>query len=118
MFKKQKTRGVSLIEVIVGLSVIFVALVSVVGSYHFFLKVANSNTMVAKAEFLLEEGVESVRFIRDKSWGDFSGLSTETDYYLAFQDSTWSATTTNIYIDEFFERSFVIYPSSVSFLLT
>ncbi len=108
MFMNQKTRGIGLIEVVVGLSVIFVSMVSVMTAYNFFLKVANNNTMVVKAEFLLEEGVEALRFIRDKSWNDFSNIPTDTTYHLVFQEGTWLATSTNLYIDDFFERKFSI----------
>ncbi|MBU1557539.1 prepilin-type N-terminal cleavage/methylation domain-containing protein [Patescibacteria group bacterium] len=104
----KKNKGISLIEVLIGLSILLVSLVSVISTYNFFLKVANNNTEVIKAEFLLEEGIESIRFVRDKSWSDFSNIPVDTSHYLAFQGNSWSSTTTDPYIDGFFERSYIL----------
>lgn len=106
--KQKKIKGFSLIEVIIGLSIIFISLISIITSYNFFLKVVNNNTKVAKAEFLLEEGVEVLRFIRDKSWNDFSGIPLSENKFLVFDAGTWIISDENNYIDNLYERSFVI----------
>ncbi|OGD67137.1 hypothetical protein A2442_01940 [Candidatus Campbellbacteria bacterium RIFOXYC2_FULL_35_25] len=103
-----KTKGSGFVELIIGLSIIFVALTSVVSSYNFFFKVAKNNTKVIKAEFLLEEGVEVLKFVRDSDWTNISSLSSGSDYYLSFDGSLWSVSNTNVYIDDTYERKFVI----------
>src|SRR3989339_536874 len=90
-----KTKGSGFVELIIGLSIIFVALTSVVSSYNFFFKVAKNNTKVIKAEFLLEEGVEVLKFVRDSDWTNISSLSSGSDYYLSFDGSLWSVSNTN-----------------------
>lgn len=108
MFNKQKIKGFGLTEVIVGLSVIFISLISIITSYNFFLKIANNNTKIVKAEFLLEEGVEVLRFIRDKGWNEFSNISLAENKFLIFQNGTWEISDENNYTDNLYERSFVI----------
>lgn len=104
----KRSKGISLIEVVIGVSVVFIALISVVTTYNFFLRMAQKNMKVVKVEFLLEEGVEALRSIRDLSWENFSGISTDTDHYLTFENGFWVATSTNTYIDNLFERKFVV----------
>ncbi len=109
-YKLQTSSGFSLIEVIIGIAVVTVSVVSVVSTYNFFLRVAQKNVQTVKAEFLNEEGLEAVRSIRDTSWSDFvNNISTSTDYFLNFNTNMWEATSTNSYIDDMFERKFVLY---------
>ncbi|OGD69651.1 hypothetical protein A3I18_01775 [Candidatus Campbellbacteria bacterium RIFCSPLOWO2_02_FULL_35_11] len=101
-------KGTSLIEIIIGLAIISTSFFSVISAYHFFIKVAVRNASETKVSYLLEEGVEVTRFLRDSDWTSFSTLATSTDYHLVFDGGTWKATTTNIYIDNRFERKFVL----------
>lgn len=107
-FPNKKNRGMGLIEVIIGLAIISTSFLAVVTSYSFFIRVAIRNAETTKANFLVEEGVEVVRFLRDSSWGDFSTLATSTNHYLSFDGGVWMATSSNIYIDDRFERKFVL----------
>ena len=65
---------------------------------------AQKNLKVVKAEFLLEEGIEAVRSFRDLDWTNFSNISSDIDYYFSFEDNFWVATSTNIFVDNLFER--------------
>ncbi len=108
-YKLQRNRGSGLIEIIIGLAVIFTAFFSALTAYIFFIQVSIKNADVTKSNFLLEETVEVVRYLRDSNWTSFSGLATSTTYFLDFDGVSWNATSTNNYIDDKFERSFVVY---------
>ncbi len=100
-------KGFGLIELIVAISVVFVMVVSVVGAYVFFINTAYKNTKITKATFLLEEGLEAVRSIRDTDWGTFSNISTSTNLFLTF-DNGWKISNDDIYLDSLFERKIVL----------
>lgn len=108
MKKINSKKGTSLIEIIIGLAIISTSFFSVISAYHFFIKVAVRNASETKVNYLLEEGVEITRFLRDSDWISFSALATTTDHFFVFDGGTWKATTTNIYIDNRFERKFVL----------
>ncbi len=102
-------KGVSLVEVIVG-SAIIVSLVTVVSVYAYFVRTAVANTAKIQATFLVEEGLEAVRCIRDTSWTtNIASLTMGTTYYLSFNTSTnkWSLSTTASSIDSTFTRKVV-----------
>lgn len=65
-----------------------------------------------RANFLAEEGLEAIHFLRDKSWSaNLASLNTSTTYYLNFDPATssWSIQTTNPgLIDGLYSRSFTI----------
>lgn len=98
----------SLIEMIIGISIVFVSIVSVVTVYHFFVRVSQVNAISVKAEFLLEEGVEAVRSVRDNSWTNFSAIPVNTEKHLSFLNGAWGVVDENNYIEGFFERKFII----------
>ena len=97
--------GLTLVEVLVATSIILVFLLAFFGAYNLYLRAAFSNGEVVKAIGLAEEGVEALRFIRDSSWSiKIVPLSLDTDYYLIFQGGEWQTSSTNIFVDNLFER--------------
>lgn len=105
---KNKKRGIGSLEVLIGISIIFVSIFSTISSYHFFLKITQKNTKTIKTQYLLEEGAEAIRIIRDSDWTSFSNINVDTDKYLFFDGNTWVLADNNIYIDNFFERKIII----------
>ncbi len=99
------TRGVSLVEVIVGTSLIMLSLTGLIGAYSFYLKAGLQNTDHLKSVFLLQEGVETVTLMRDDSWSNLSSLTSGTWYYLSWNGSKWVSTTTESVIDGTFKRA-------------
>ena len=63
-----------------------------------------------QASYLLEEGAEAVKTIRDGSWATISNLTVGTTYYLSYNTSTnaWSLSTTANTIDNFFTRKVML----------
>ena len=103
-------RGISALEILVGLSIIILVLGGVVAAFQEHLSVGLRDTNEIKAAYLAEEGIEAVRFLRDNNWSAFSSLAMEFPYYLYYSTTTsaWEATTTAQTIDGEFQRTFVL----------
>lgn len=105
--KTGRSGGLGAVEVLVGTAIITLALLSTVTVYDRFILKAGRSTREVQAGYLLAEGIEAVRSLRDKGWTSFIvPLSPGTPYYLAFLASSWQATTTPVvFIDGAFERT-------------
>lgn len=100
-----KNIGAGLVEVVVGVSLILVTLVGLVSAYNLFLKAALKNTEIVQANFLIEEGLEVVRVIRDSGWtSNITPLSQGTEYDVVNDAGEWKATTSISLIDGKFYR--------------
>ncbi|MCC6448208.1 MAG: hypothetical protein IT215_05950 [Chitinophagaceae bacterium] len=95
-----------MIEIIVGVAVILAVVLSLTFVYNSYLKVTFSNTQNIQASSLLEEGVEAVKILRDKSWNEnIKNIPLNTPTFLSFDGSTWNATSTKEIIGGVFERN-------------
>lgn len=102
-------KGSSLIEIIVGLAVVATALLFLGNIAQYSLRLVETSTMRLQATFLLSEGVEAVKTMRDLGWtANINTLALNTDRYLEFSTNQWKATTTPETIDGVFSRKFVI----------
>lgn len=100
-------KGFSLIEIVLGIGMLTVSLVSITSYYKKVLDVSNDTTRHIQSGFLLEEGLESVKMLRDQSWSTkIASLSTTTSYYLYWSGTQWTATTTSQLVENTFVRSF------------
>ena len=99
-------RGISLVEVILGVSLIMLSLVGLAGAYSFYLKAGLKNTENLQASLLLQEGVEAAVLMRDSAWSNLSSLASGKWYYLEWNGSTWVSTTTATTTDGYFTRTF------------
>lgn len=88
-----KSRGFLMVEVLVAISIITVSILSAMSvsqkSVFLFRQAFHTN----QATFLLEEGAEVVRIVRDNAWSNISSLSPGTNYYTKFSGDTWTLTT-------------------------
>lgn len=112
-FSKKKTAGMSLIEVVIGSSIILTGILATINAYSTYIKFALQNENNLQAAYLLEEGYEAVGLLRDQGWtSNIASLSATTTYYLAWNASTtqWTATTAPQYVDGTFTRSFTVSP--------
>lgn len=106
--KNNLKKGMSLVEVVIGGAIVTLLIGSLIASLNLFLNAETRNTAKIQSSFLTEEGLEAIRFLRDNSWTtNISPLLLDTPYYLSF-DTTWHITSTNVYIDSMFERSFLV----------
>lgn len=102
-------KGMSLIEIIVGLAVISAALLLLGNIAQYSLRLVEASTMRLQATFLLSEGAEAVKTMRDRGWAANIGtLSLDVDHYFEFNANQWKATTTPEIIDGAFNRKFVV----------
>jgi Tfp pilus assembly protein PilV len=105
----RRTLGFTLIEIILATSIITTFLVSISMYYKKILDVSHDTTRHIQSGFLLEEGVEVVKLLRDTSWSTrIATLSTTTTYYLYWNNGTWTSTTTKQVVENVFTRSFTV----------
>jgi len=101
--------GFGLLEIIIGVAITATFIFTAMEVSRFSLRLSEATIRKAKTAFLLEEGIEAVKFLRDSGWdANIGSLTGGTNYYLNFDGSKWQATTTNIFIDEVFERKFIL----------
>ena len=109
LFNNQKGSG--LVEIVVGLAIIFTSIFFLIKTYNYYLKFALIHKNDVQATLLLEEGIEVVKVLRDVSWTNkIATLTPGTSYSLAFTNSVWTSTTTSHgrYIDGDFDRTFTL----------
>ncbi len=105
MKKLGHKKGLGLIEIVVGTAIISLSLVGLVTAFNVFIRTGLSNTNKIQATYIMEEGLEAVRYLRDAGYSaNISSLTSGTSYYLLFDGSDWSATTTQTLIDSRFDR--------------
>ena len=94
MIKKDlKNEGFMMIEVIIVITIVIVTVLAAMSVTQKAIYVSNQSLHTAEASFLLEEGAEAVRTLRDGSWSNISSLTNGTTYYPTFSGS-WSLGTT------------------------
>lgn len=103
-------KGFSLIEVIIASAIISILTFSVTSASQKGLLLSQRAMHETQASYLLEEGAEAVKTIRDGSWATISNLTVGTTYYLSYNTSTnaWSLSTTANTIDNFFTRKVML----------
>ncbi len=108
-FKLLTSRGFSLVELIIGLAIVTIVFIAVFTAYSRFLAIELEVPHQIKGSFLLEEGLETMRFMRDGGWDtNIATLSTTSVYQLYWTGATWQATTTPQVIGGLFYRTLSI----------
>lgn len=78
-------RGFSIIEIVVAAALLSIALFALVGAGRLAVNILHQKTLEAEANFLLEEGVETIRILRDQGWtANIAPLVPAAVYYPAF----------------------------------
>jgi Tfp pilus assembly protein PilV len=90
----KSTRGFMMVEILVASSIIVVSILAFMSVAQKSIYVARQSAHTAQAGFLLEEGAEVVRILRDNAWSNISTLTTSTNYYASFSGGTWILSTT------------------------
>jgi type II secretory pathway pseudopilin PulG len=96
-----KQKGFFLVEVMVAASIIATVLMLLLGSISNSVEASQRSLERTQASYLLEEGAEAVRSIRDTSWATIAALTNGTTYYLSWSGTAWSLTTTPSTVDAF-----------------
>ena len=103
--RTERTRGLSSIEIVLGVSLAALILVFVTYAVVRFVNTGRDVSDRAQALYLAEEGLELLRFIRDEAWSDIGNLTVNTSYYLDVNPSAVSITGTPESIG-YFDRRF------------
>lgn len=104
----KRQNGAGVIELIIVIFILGIFIFALVGTLNASLQVARAGSAELQARFLLEEGIEAARNIRDWNWNTVALAATSTNYYLLFSSGRWSATTTaQPRIDGIFDRAIV-----------
>ena len=109
-FYKQGNKGFSLIEVLIACTILSLSVLSLISASTKGLQVSRQALRQTQVAYLLEEGGEAVKSIRNDAWSNISGLTNGTTYYISFNTGTnkWTTSTTPNTIDSIFTRTVVI----------
>ena len=99
-FNKHKA-GISLIEIIIASAIIGSVFIVLLSSIQNSVRISARSLEQTQAAFLLEEGAEASKTIRDRGWTTVSSLILNTPYYLSWDGTEWSFTDTPVITDEF-----------------
>ena len=93
-----------MLEIVVGVSILTASFLGVLTVFNNLVKSSRSMIHLYQSAFLLEEGVEAGRILRDQSWTNLGGWSSGTAYHLVWTGSAWSTSTTPTLLDGLYER--------------
>lgn len=82
------------VEVLVAASIITASILAAMLVAQKSIYVSRQALHTAEAAFLLEEGAEAVRILRDNAWDNISSLTPATSYYPLFSGATWTLSST------------------------
>lgn len=98
--------GFTLVEVVVAAAMITIAFVAIAMYYKKVLDVSEDTTRHIQSGFLLEEGLEATKLLRDEGWNaNIGSLSTTTNYYLTWSGTFWRTTTVPLKVENVFTRT-------------
>lgn len=83
-----------IVELLIAVSIITVSILAAMVVSQKSVYVARQAFHTTQAAFLLEEGAEAARIVRDNGWANISGLAPGTSYYPTFSGGTWTLPTT------------------------
>lgn len=106
--KSMRTRGVSMVEVLIGVAIVGLLVVVISHSLTLYFTASTKTLTQTQALYLAEEGQEILRYLRDADWTDISSLTNDTPYYLDVTDTTLAITSTPEVIDGTFLRRFEV----------
>lgn len=103
-------RGFGILEIVIALALISLSLFALVNVLAIASRAVDESIHQDQAAFLLEEGFEAAKIIRDSGWSNISFLALNTPYYLVFSGGAWQFTATPQTIDGIFQRTVVFGP--------
>lgn len=106
--KQSSQTGIGLVEIIVAVSIISATLFSLTAVSRIAFRSVNEASHRIQASFLLEEGFEALKMMRDGSWINISSMPLNEERFLAFSNGSWSVTTTETLVDGLFRRTVVM----------
>lgn len=90
-----------IVEILIAISIITVVILAMMVVAQKSIYVSRQAVDATEATFLLEEGAEAVRILRDNNWTNISGLTASANYYPLFAGGTWTLSSTPNTVDIF-----------------
>ncbi|MFA5840869.1 MAG: hypothetical protein WC847_01170 [Candidatus Paceibacterota bacterium] len=87
-------RGFMAVEILVAASIITVSVLAATAVAQKAVYISRQSLHVTQASFILEEGAEAVRILRDNAWTNISSLTAGINYYPTFAGGTWTLSST------------------------
>ena len=104
--KTSVRRGFSLMEVLVASAILVTATIGVVGALRLYASIVTADVERTQAAILVQEAAEALQLMRDVSWDtEIDPLALDTAYHLAWDGSSYTATTTEVVLHERFTRT-------------
>lgn len=94
MYHRKTQAGFFLIEVVIAAALVGGVLITVLGLVQDTVEVSQRALERTQASYLLEEGIEATKSIRDDQWTNITALSYSTPYYLVWNGTKWTLSTT------------------------
>lgn len=114
----KNTKGFMTIEMLISISIITIFIFFSMQIVQKSMYLSRQALHITQSAYLLEEGGEAMRIIRDNNWDNISSLDVFTDYYFIFSDSTntWSLSTVPNNLDIFTRKVEVkdVYRDSIT----
>jgi type II secretory pathway pseudopilin PulG len=94
MHNKKSQLGFFLIEVVVASAVIGTVLIYMISTINGSVDVSKRALERTQASYLLEEGVEVTKGVRDNGWSGIAAVTLGTSYYTVWTGSSWTLSST------------------------
>jgi len=98
---KKIQSGFFLVEVVIASALAAFIIISLLSLSQNTVDISKRSVEKTQASYLLEEGVEAVKTVRDANWSNISSLTNGTTYYLSWNGTNWVISTTPSVIDSF-----------------
>lgn len=98
---RKKKEGFSVVEILLGISILSVVLFFSVDAVHRFTQSGRVQMERVQALYKTQETLEAVRFIRDSNWATFAALSSDSTLYVYWEAGGPTVTTTAQVVDGF-----------------
>lgn len=92
-------------EVIIASAIVLLISIVLISANLSYYRTSASNLKNIKATYLIEEGIEVANFLKNNDWLSLGDIN--TDYYLVWSGLAWSATTSQTYVDQVFNRKYI-----------
>lgn len=108
LFKSVSSRGVTVIEVLIGAAMVSTIVIMVLVTLSLFLDSRQELLTKTKSLYAAEQGIEMLRWIRDNNWNTIATIPLNTTYYLSVTTTTLGVSATPEVLDGTLRREFVV----------
>jgi Tfp pilus assembly protein PilE len=100
------SKGISVLEIVIGTAIILILTTAIAGAWRSYIKMTRLANEKNQAAILTEEASEILQFLRDDSWtAKILPLSLNTTYYLVWNGTAYVSTTTASVIQSIYKRT-------------